>query len=273
MSSIVTEKGILHYETLGRGKPIILLHGWINSWDVWRDSMIHLADGADGISYRVYALDFWGFGLSNNESIDAAFQLDSYVDMVKQFMDKLGIRQAPIFGHSMGGTVALKFSIKHPEKVDKVVIVGSPIIGRTLNFFLILSGNNYIANMVWRFPILRDTVMYILLMGDRESVRTMLMRDVRKANMNSFFQSIGDLYKADLCEDLSTNDVPILGIFGKRDNIVSPRNSELLIKSRPDSQVAMMENSRHFPMADEPEKFLDLIESFLLDTSLNGSGK
>ena len=69
--------------------------------------------------------------------------------------------------------------------------------------------------------------------------------------------------KADLCEDLGTNEVPILGIFGKRDNIVSPRNSELLVKSRPDSHVAMMEHSRHFPMADEPEKFLMLIKAFL----------
>ena len=188
MSSIVTEKGILHYETLGRGKPIILLHGWINSWDVWRDSMIHLADNADGVGYRVYALDFWGFGQSNNESIETAFQLDSYVEMVEQFMEKLGIQQAPIFGHSMGGTVALKFSIKHPEKVDRVVIVGSPIIGRTLNFFLKLSGINFIANIVWRFPIIRDTVMYILLAGDQEKVQKMLMRDVRRANMNSFFR-------------------------------------------------------------------------------------
>ena len=263
MSSIVTEKGILHYETLGRGKPIILLHGWINSWDVWRDLMIHLADASDGEGYRVYALDFWGFGLSNNESIETAFQLDSYVDMVAQFMDKLGIQEAPIFGHSMGGTVAMKFSIRHPQKVNRVVIVGSPIIGKTLNFFLILSGYNFIANLVWRFPILRDTVMYILLAGDQESVRKMLMRDVRKANMHSFFQSIGDLYKADLCEELSANEVPIMGIFGSRDNIVSPKNSELLRKHRPDAQVEMFEKSRHFPMIDEPEKFISLIETFL----------
>ncbi|MFK7803575.1 MAG: alpha/beta fold hydrolase [Anaerolineae bacterium] len=261
MSSIVTEQGILHYETLGRGKPIILLHGWINSWDVWRDSMIHLANGIVG--YRVYALDFWGFGMSNNESTETAFQIDSYVDMVNQFMEKLGIQKAPIFGHSMGGTVALKFGIKFPEKVSKIVVVGSPIVGNTLNFFLKLSGNSLIARMVWDYPILRDIVMRLLLTGDQESVRTMLMRDVRQANMQSFFRSIGDLYATDLCEALAENETPILGIFGKNDNIVSPSNADLLMKSRADASVELMEKSRHFPMMDESEKFLQLIDQFL----------
>ncbi|MFT7583804.1 MAG: pimeloyl-ACP methyl ester carboxylesterase [Cellvibrionaceae bacterium] len=261
MSSIVTEQGILHYETLGRGKPIILLHGWINSWDVWRDSMIHLAK--DGVGYRVYALDFWGFGMSNNDSPETAFQIDSYVDMVKQFMDKLGIQEAPIFGHSMGGTVALKFGIRFPEKVSRIVIVGTPIIGKTLNFFLKLSGNNYVASMVWKYPFLRDTVMRLLLAGDQESVRTMLMRDVRQANMHSFFRSIGDLYSIDLCAELASNEVPILGIFGKNDNIVSPLNAGLLKKSRSDATIAIMEKSRHFPMIDESQRFLQLIDNFL----------
>lgn len=261
MSSIVTEQGILHYETLGRGKPIILLHGWINSWDVWRTSMIHLS--SQGVGYRVYALDFWGFGMSNNESTETAFQIDSYVNMVNQFMEKLGIQEAPIFGHSMGGTVALKFGIRFPEKVSRIVIVGSPLVGKTLNFFLKLSGNNFIAGMVWKYPFLRDTVMRLLLAGDQESVRTMLMRDVRQANMHSFFRSIGDLHATDLCAELASNKVPILGIFGKNDNIVSPSNAELLRKSRKDATVAMMQHSRHFPMMDEPERFLNLVDRFL----------
>ncbi|MEM8859481.1 MAG: alpha/beta hydrolase [Chloroflexota bacterium] len=262
MSSIVTEKGILHYETLGRGKPVILLHGWINSWDVWRESMIHLAREGEGV--RVYALDFWGFGLSNGETEEeSSFEIDSYVDMVYQFMEKLGIQKAPIFGHSMGGTVALKFSIRYPEKVDRIVVVGSPIVGNTLNFFLKLSGINFIAELVWRYPILRDTVMRIVLFGDQKSVKTMLMRDVKRANMHSFFKSIGDLHATDLCQELEENEVPILGIFGKSDNIVSPSNADLLRKARKDSEVVIMENSRHFPMVDEPKRFLEVIDQFL----------
>ena len=112
MSSLITSEGIVHYEMDGRGEPVILLHGWINSWDVWRDSMIALAKTG---SYRVYALDFWGFGDSakGKETSTTSFQITSYVEMVREFMSVLGIQRAPVFGHSMGGTVALQMALTY----------------------------------------------------------------------------------------------------------------------------------------------------------------
>ena len=76
MSSIVTEQGILHYESIGRGRPVILLHGWINSWDVWRDVMISLAREGQ---HRVYALDFWGFGDSAKAANAAAATFQPFI--------------------------------------------------------------------------------------------------------------------------------------------------------------------------------------------------
>ncbi|MEM7798337.1 MAG: alpha/beta hydrolase [Chloroflexota bacterium] len=259
MSSIVTEQGILHYETLGRGAPVILLHGWINSWDVWRESMIYLATEK---SYRVYALDFWGFGASASSNGDA-FDIQSYSAMVAQFIDRLGIRNAPIIGHSMGGTVALNFGLKYPSLTTKIGIVGSPIQGSSLNFFLKLSGYGWIANLVWKYPVLRDIVMQLILAQDSAKIKEMLLRDVQRANMESFFKSIGDLRHTDLREDLKQIESPILGVFGKKDNIVSPVNAHTLLGLRPDASVTVMEHSRHFPMLDESEKFLKVLTCFL----------
>lgn len=260
MSSIVTEQGILHYETIGRGQPIILLHGWINSWDVWRDSMISLASQN---RYRVYALDFWGFGDSAKGTLNT-FRIDSYVEMVHQFMNTLGILKSPVFGHSMGGTVALKFALLHPDRTRKVALVGAPIVGDSLNLFLKLSGYGFIAGLVWRYPILRDMVMKLLLAGDSKKVRAMISRDVQRTNMESFFKSIDDLRKTDLKEELTALRLPTLGIYGARDNIVSPRNAEILRKAVPTAEIAMMEKSRHFPMTDEPDRFLSVLNEFLL---------
>lgn len=261
MSSIVTEQGILHYESIGRGQPVILLHGWINSWDVWRDSMIALSSEN---KYRVYALDFWGFGDSAKSS-GASFQVGSYVEMVNQFMDTLGILKAPIFGHSMGGTVALQFALTYPDRTKKVAIVGSPVVGETLNFFLKLSGYGWIATLVWRYPVLRDTVMKILLAGDSKKVRNMISRDVQRTNVESFFRSIDDLRRTDLRGQLTSLKTPILGIYGVRDNIVSPKNAQLLSQTVSFAEIAMMENSRHFPMTDEPDRFLHVLKGFLHD--------
>lgn len=261
MSSIVTEQGILHYESIGRGQPLILLHGWINSWDVWRDSMIALASQN---KFRVYALDFWGFG-DSAKGANNSFQVSSYVEMVNQFMDTLGIRNSPIFGHSMGGTVALQFALTYPERIQKVAVVGSPIAGESLNFFLKISGYGWIAELVWRYPFIRDIVMRILLAKDSKEVRNMISRDVQRTNMESFFRSIDDLRKTDLRAQISELKIPTLGIYGVKDNIVSPKNAQFLLSNVEKSKVALMENSRHFPMTDEPEKFLQVLNDFLLD--------
>ena len=197
MSTIVTEQGILHYESVGKGRPIILLHGWINSWDVWRETMLSLANGEE---HRVYALDFWGFGHSATRGSGpvGAFDIASYVDMVREFMDSLGIGQAPLAGHSMGGTVALQFALSHPNRTQKVVLVGAPICGETLNPFLKVAGYNWIAKLVWRFPFLQSLYPHVvallrrsLLAGDSERVQKMILRDSNRTSTEVLFPQYG----------------------------------------------------------------------------------
>lgn len=259
MSSIVTDQGLLHYETIGRGRPVILLHGWINSWAVWRESMIALAASR---RHRVYALDFWGFGDSAKRH-DKTYGVDAFVDMVRQFMDNLGIQQAPVAGHSMGGTVALQFALRHPERVARIAIVGSPIHGRTLNPFLQLAGYGWIADLVWRFPFMLASIMKILLAGDSQQVQKMIFRDVQRTSVDSFFRSIGDLRDTDLRAAVPALSMPAMGIFGARDNIVSPRNARLMRAALPATDIRLMHHSRHFPMVDETERFIHALQHFV----------
>lgn len=259
MSSIVTDQGIVHYEAYGRGAPVILLHGWINSWDVWRDTMLALPDLG---RYKVYALDFWGFGESAKKETPP-FQIQSYAEMVSQFMEIMGIMGAPVFGHSMGGTVTLTLALKDPQRVQKAAIVGSPINGNSLNIFLKLSGVSWIAHLAWTIPLMKQMVMWIVLAGDSSRVRKMIFRDVGKTNTESFFRSIGDLHRTDLRGQLDKLSVPALGVFGVHDNIVNPNQSQLLAKGVPHAQIEMMEESRHFPMLDEPARFIEILQRFL----------
>lgn len=259
MSSIVTDQGIVHYEAYGRGKPVILLHGWINSWDVWRDTMLAIPDLG---RYKVYALDFWGFGESSKQETPP-FQIQSYANMVSQFMEIMGMVEAPVFGHSMGGTVSLTLALNAPERINKVAIVGSPINGNSLNFFLKLSGISWIARLAWSVPAIKLLVMRIVLARDSVRVRKMIFRDIDKANTESFFRSIDDLRRTDLRGQLHRLTVPTLGIFGVRDNIVNPNQSKLLAKGVSKARVEMMQKSRHFPMLDEPDRFIQIVKEFL----------
>ena len=262
MSSMVTPQGIVHYEAYGRGRPVILLHGWINSWGVWEEFMIHLAESAH---YKVYALDFWGFGESAKvmRGQTPPFKVSAYAQMVDQFMDALGIMTAPVFGHSMGGTVALTLALDYPDRVNKVAVVGSPINGGSLHRLLKMMGIHWMARMAWQVPKLVDLSIRFILRRDPPKVKTMVLRDVQRTSIESFFRSIGDLHHTDLAPRLGHLRIPVLGVFGEYDKIVNPREAKRLAEAAQFCRVQMMPESGHFPMLDDPARFNETLRHFL----------
>ncbi len=259
MSSIVTDQGIVHYEAYGRGKPVILLHGWLGSWSYWLQTMETLKSG-----YRCYALDFWGFGESGKRR--TSYQIEDFVNLVDQFMERLGIEDAPIVGHSMGGTVAISLALKKPRRVQRVIVVGAPIAGNSLNIFLRLAGKPWIASIVWQMPAalkLGIRVFSPFVAKDWPQWYKMITRDISHATLPSFFSSINSLHKTDLRGTLPAITRPVMGIYGVGDNVVAPNQADIIRKSAPLSKVQMMAGSRHFPMLDEPQAFNICLAEFL----------
>lgn len=260
MSSIVTEQGVVHYEVYGRGTPVILLHGWLGSWGCWLGTMQALAP-----RHRTYALDFWGFGESDKRR--ESYSISDFVALVDQFMERLGIQSAPIIGHSMGGTVALSLALTRPRRVRKVAVVGSPIDGRSLNLFLKLAGYPWIAFLVWNSPSLLRLGIRLFapwIAASWSEWYAMLMRDLSKMTLESFLLSISSLHHTDLSPALHTLRMPALGVYGRGDKIVDPRQAELFDQVA-GARVEVMQGARHFPMLDEPEKFYSTALNFLIE--------
>ena len=181
-------------------------------------------------------------------------------------MDKLGILHAPLVGHSMGGTVALSFAIKYPERVKKVVIVGSPIVGNSLSPLLRLAGYSPIAFAVYNQPALLRTGIRLfspLITRPYQDWYKKQAEDLSSTTLESFLTSIASLRKTDLRPELHKIKVPVLGIFGTKDNIVHPKQYIPLQEGCPQAQIELMENNRHFPMLDDPERFIEILDQFL----------
>jgi pimeloyl-ACP methyl ester carboxylesterase len=251
----MTDQGLVHYETFGRGKPVVLLHGWLGSWGIWQETMAHLGSG-----FRTYALDFWGFGESGRKRV--SYQIESFVDLVEEFMDRLGIAQAPLVGHSMGGTVALSVALKYPQRAVAVAVIGSPIDGRSLAIPLKLAGHRPIATLVHTFP----SALRLGLRFSRPIITRdprwydMVKHDLSNTTLESFLNSIASLRKTDLRSTLADIRVPVLGIYGKKDVIVHPRQWELFHKPH---TIARFDQSGHFPMLDQPDSFRETLAAFL----------
>lgn len=120
MSAVTIDNDLVHYEVLGRGRPVVLLHGWLNSWRYWVPSMQQLA-----MKYRTYALDLWGYGDSSKDA--ARLSVDAQVQLLADFMDKLGIPKAAFIGHSLGGAVMVRYALRNPSRVARIMVISPPV--------------------------------------------------------------------------------------------------------------------------------------------------
>lgn len=241
---------------------MLLLHGWLGSWELWRRTMEALST-----EFRVYALDHLGFGESRDRA--GRFTVDQYIQSVSLFMEKQGIQKAALVGHSMGGTVSLGVAKNRPDQVAKVTIIGSPVNGSSLALLLKLSGYEMIARLFWTFPFLLRLFMkyyaYFIANNGREMSR-MLVHDVSKITAESYFMSIATLRKTDFRGQLGGLTMPVMGMYGPKDVIVHPNQAKLLQAEVPTAQIAWFERAGHFIMLDEPERFYKELREFLHNT-------
>ncbi len=258
MSSITTDKGILHYEVIGRGKPVIFLHGWLGSWRLWQKTMLNLNG-----EFRTYALDFWGFGESDRTL--NSYEVQDFVDLVLQFMDQMGIEKAPLIGHSMGGTVSLLFGLAYPHRVSKIAIIGSPINGSSLAFPLKIAGRKFFASLLFsNISIFRKIMKLVApILSNDSDFSKMMDNDITNTNLNSFLISISSLRKTNLTNQICDLNMPLLGMYGKNDNIVSPNQLNLLREKIPGAIGEFFHSSGHFIMLDEPIAFSNSIKNFI----------
>jgi pimeloyl-ACP methyl ester carboxylesterase len=260
VSSITTDQGIVHYEVYGRGRPVILLHGWLGSWGCWQETMAHL-----GAFYRTYALDFWGFGESGKKR--ESYEVQDFVSLVDQFMDRLGIERAPLVGHSMGGTVSLSVAVQYPKRVSKVVVVGSPIEGSSLAVLLKVLGLRPVAvilfHVMWAFRL--GMRVYSPLISRDPRFPAMMDKDLSRTTLESFLLSIASLRRTDLRPFLSQVKIPAMGMYGEKDIIVSPTEWKRMQDGIPHACIERFPNAGHFIMLDDPNPFMSKLKEFLDD--------
>ncbi len=137
-----------HYIEKGEGEPVILIHGFFFDSCLWNRNIDALA-----ARFKVYALDLWGFGYSTRQPMDYGYPL--YADQLLKFMDVMNIRKASLVGQSFGGGTCILFSVRHRDRVSKLVLVDPagmphtlPLLGKMTNLpgvgeFLLGLNNNF----------------------------------------------------------------------------------------------------------------------------------
>ncbi|AFU68536.1 acyl-CoA esterase, alpha/beta hydrolase family [Psychroflexus torquis ATCC 700755] len=106
----------LHSKIKGKGKPLIILHGFLGMGDNWKT----LANAYDKEGFEVHLVDQRNHGRSPH---DTAFSYELMAEDLKEYLEDKYLEKVSIIGHSMGGKVAMRFATLHPESLNKLIIV------------------------------------------------------------------------------------------------------------------------------------------------------
>lgn len=259
MSVVVIDDQVVHYETFGRGRPVLFLHGWLGSWRYWLPTMEVVAK-----EFRTYSFDFWGFGDSDKSGVINNISIANFSDQVIRFLDAMGIEKVPVVGHSMGGMVALKTAIRYPDRIERVAAVGAPIVGTSLSGLLKLTDNQYVSRAMARVPVVTKFLFRWFLGDINDAAYGEILDDSVKPTEESVRRSVGSMMRTDLRPELDQLRMPALIIHGARDDVVNPNQADIFLQRElANVQVFVMAESRHFPFLDESEQFNKVLRAFL----------
>lgn len=235
----------MHYEVLGRGRPVIFLHGWVGSWRYWITSM-----QVTSTSYRAYALDLWGFGDTAHSLLN--YSIEQQATLLDRFLNEMGIGKIALVGHGLGALVGMSFAARFTQSVDRMMAVSCP-----LNYAAV---NNRLRNAS---PVeLNDWL------SSRTPEAIAALSDVAKADAKAIAESMIGLQANDIFGNFRTLNIPCLLVYGDKDPAITTPDGEFSLSTM--THQIELEGSGHFPMLDETTRFNRLLTDFLaLDSGVS----
>jgi pimeloyl-ACP methyl ester carboxylesterase len=265
----------ISYLTAGEGPVLLAVHGIASDSQAWRAALPLLARRA-----TVIAPDLPGHGASAKAPGD--YSLGSLASSLRDLLVKLGHERATLVGHSLGGGVAMQFSYMFPERTERLVLVSSGGLGRSVNPLLraaTLPGSELaIAATIGpitalgraaaaaarrlglRFsPDLGEVGRGFATLADREG--RMAFLDTLRSVVNFSGQRVDASDRLYLASGM-----PTLLLWGERDPIIPAGHGRRAQERMPGSRLVTFADSGHFPQIDDPHRFAATVLEFLEET-------
>jgi len=264
------------FRMAGKGRAILLIHGIGDSSDTWRDIMPGLAR-----NYRVIAPDLLGHGASDKPRTD--YSLPSYANGMRDLLGVRGIEQVTLVGHSLGGAVAMQFAYQFPERVERLVLVGTGGISRGVTPLLraaTLPGAE-LALMALRLPTMRTQLGFAIkalqfldvdLAVDAPDVLRVVDALPDGTSRNAFIRTLRAVvdWKGQVGTMLDrcylAQGMPTMLLWGGRDQVVPSTHAGLGHVAMPGSRLEIFEHAGHFPFRTDPQRFENVLRDFISTT-------
>jgi len=250
---IKVDKLDISYLTGGQGDPLVVIHGGGDSGKAWLQNAVELSK-----HYCVYVPDLPGFG--HSQSINDKFRLPEFVAFVEDFSNSLSLKRFHLIGHSLGGSIALYYTLKYPHKIDRLVLVSSLCLGKEIALW---------ARILTRLicPI-GEVALSILKAGrcvGRLFHAPFEFADTHSRVKISIGKSIMTLkgQTTVLLSQLSELLVPTLLVWGAKDSIVPVSHAYAAAQLIPDCQLHVFKSCGHSVYKQKLLQFSQLLANFL----------
>lgn len=258
----------VHYRDQGQGQAVVLLHGTFASlhrWDEWTASLRE--------EYRGIRLDLPGFGLTGPRP-SGDYRLATEVAFLHQFLDRLSVDRFCLAGNSLGGHIAWRYTLEHPEQVQKLILLDS-------------AGARSWNQAPWIFRLARELPIpeAVTVLTPRFFVRLILhfvyadpsgiepqLVDlyfdlVRRRGNRSAFLRRAKVHQPSRIDELVQLNTPTLLIWGADDPWISLEIAHVFERRLPRAQLIVIEDAGHLPIEERPAASLRPVQQFLRDGS------
>ncbi|HJT67662.1 MAG TPA: alpha/beta hydrolase [Pyrinomonadaceae bacterium] len=259
----------VHYQEAGeKSNPaLVLIHGFASSTLVWSKVFLHLA----AAGFHVIAVDLLGFGYSGKPR-DGEYTIAGQASFLMTLLEHLGIQRATFVGSSYGGAVAATCALDHPERVEKLVLVGAVNNNEPLRYNLM---------RLFGSPVLGEVVSPLLI-GSRRLLRWRMKRvydrhalavdekyvDARhfplraSGTQRAIIRTVRGWDAERISRDAHLIQQPTLLLWGENDIEIPLENGERLHERIPGSRLVVFLDCGHQPHEEYPKAFTELVADF-----------
>jgi pimeloyl-ACP methyl ester carboxylesterase len=271
-SYVQVQDARLHVRQRGAGPVLFLLHGSfasLHTWSGWENQLEK--------SFHTISVDFPGHGLTG-PTASAKYSTDDYAQLIFQLADDLKIDTFYVAGNSMGGQVAWKMALRHPERVKKLVLVdaagyikmdtSSKPINQSRPFIFKLLQNDIAAKLLVKITprfLFRWNMKQVYGNPDavrEEDVNRFYDLIMRAGNREATLQRLRQPGK-DLQDSIRFITTPTLILWGENDRWIPVANAYRFQKDIQLSKLIVWEGIGHVPMEEQPEKTVTPVIEFL----------
>jgi len=255
-----SEAGNIHYSDEGSGLPVLFVHGYLESTEIWHDLSASLSK-----EFRVISLDLPGHGLS--EISEKPLTMEFMAGVIKGLLDYLGIKRVFFTGHSLGGSIALAFLELYPDRLTGYCLFHShpfadspeAIEKRNREIKIVTAGKKDLM-----YP---DNVQRMYSENNLRKFSDSLERSKRIASEISAEGIIGVLKgmiaRPSRLELMEEARVPCLWILGIMDNYINSESVRKRVKLPDYAEVVILEKSGHLGFIEEKDRTVEVLTRFI----------